>query len=740
MTHAPTDFALVIGVDHYPRWSDGAKNLQGPSNDAKAFRDWLIAPTGGGLSDRHVRLIVSTSEPPAPLQQVIDDALRELRQISQPGSCRRFYFYFGGHGHSPQSSAGRQALCLANWSMTEPRASLDLESYVNTAVGCMGFEEGLFFIDSCRLRLPVPPGKPCELECVDPQFGARHRAILFGADHYGAAFEGEIDQDIRGYFTEALLRILRRGRIELRDLAEQLELLVPELAKPRQQVAVPDLKVSMSRRIYLGPPAPDDPPPPPPQANSDDARALLTVKIQSGLENHTAGNYGEPPSPPHGRVVIFRGDEVAASGMGGYSGELAKGSYVVSVMHGGSVESRPLEFDADKELVIKLPRRFSSAPLSGTVAKHEWLTGPSVEESAWKASAGEQAIFVAHWSKAASSIVPVAGSLSLIGGEGVEIEARELGLTQVPPGTYFLRYRSAEYDLERPEPGDETLLVVPVAAGWDTQIFVADDNGRPGLEKASVLMRPAGSGFDPTDGLLDAYERAVAALVSGAAGPDPDTLDFLLWGKWRNPLFGLAGAYHHVRNMRATPEISCEDLDRLSVVSGNLRRLLGEGSGDVAALEIIRSMLAGEPMPKVSVDGPPLFRFAFDALVQADAEIPMLLSPFADAIAVGLHSGSPWTCWGTYAIRLAAVEIDRAAHDTLKLMYGDDRMSRAAAQRAMLHRLTPHWLVEVARDELEQADRQNRPPELARLVRRAGMPRRMCEAALARAQERVVVM
>src|SRR5207248_2034981 len=99
------------------------------------------------------------------------------------------------------------------------------------------------------------------------------------------------------------------------------------------------------------------------------------------------------------------------------------------------------------------------------------------------------------------------------------------------PGTFYLRYDS-------PDAGT-SILPIPIVAGWDTHIFILTVEGRPQLATASVSMRPAGAGFDPSDALIDAYERGIADLVTGGPGPDQETLDYLLWGKYRNPLFGL---------------------------------------------------------------------------------------------------------------------------------------------------------------------------------------------------------
>jgi hypothetical protein len=45
---------------------------------------------------------------------------------------------------------------LPHFSANSQAAALGLKSYVNTAVGCFGFEEGIFFLDCCRVQQIAP--------------------------------------------------------------------------------------------------------------------------------------------------------------------------------------------------------------------------------------------------------------------------------------------------------------------------------------------------------------------------------------------------------------------------------------------------------------------------------------------------------------------------------------------------------------------------------------------------------
>lgn len=74
-----TDFALVVGVDHYPSF----KSLNGAVGDAKAFYDWVCSEDGGVVQPAHARLIQSATSPAAPVQDQIDEALLEVIPASQ---------------------------------------------------------------------------------------------------------------------------------------------------------------------------------------------------------------------------------------------------------------------------------------------------------------------------------------------------------------------------------------------------------------------------------------------------------------------------------------------------------------------------------------------------------------------------------------------------------------------------------------------------------------------------------
>lgn len=690
MKHAPDDYALVIGINDYPRWNKGEKSLKGAVKDAQDFRDWLVNDEGGGLPCANVKLVLSSDNPLGPRQHVIDDAFRELRDLSEGKTRRRFYFYFSGHGHSRAGTFGQQSLCLANWSPADAGAALHLESYVKSSVGCLKFSEAVFFLDCCRLRQIAPLGHSSELECGDPQMADRSSAIVFGTEQYTPTYEGDVEGEIRGYFTAGLLQVLGEGTIELRDLVDRLKDLVPKLAKPKDQVV---RAIPADSKIYLGPPAGKRP---------SDKRDAVELHAAKGVETTISidTNLVEKNSPydlsivKPGDISIFRDEILVARNTGALSTFLSPGTYEVRIDHGEAWSMHPIVVGDGPFLAsYSLPRRQSASLLSSTVDKREWLTNPAVAASMWAASEGEQAAFISLRPSQSGMPNDIDGKLTL---DGKAIAEPNTLLKGQVPGSVALIYTE--------HIGTRWVLPIPIAAGWDTHIFVVVDKGRPQLGTASVSMRPAGSGFRPGDALVDAYERSIADLVTGGPGPDEKTLDDLLWGKYRNPLFGLLGAHFLVRKMRRDEVAHATDLHRLKIVTENLGRLLGKAAPDVVALRVWNDIL----LKKQELEEPPahlpLFSVGFQALVEATGWRPRGKESLFDRVALGLDVNSPWTVW-------------------------KDELFGFPAEYP--HELrVPESIRIFMREALEQAERTKQPLDFKRLIRRTMLPKNVLISAL----------
>jgi hypothetical protein len=219
-----TDFALVVGVDHYPRF----RSLQGAVADATRYHAWLCDRDGGGVAPKHARLVVSRPNPAAPLQDEIDEQLLDLVTAADAlGDGRRLYFHFSGHGaSSPDESGEDVALLLAKWSESLARLALSTEEY-RSALGGMGlFEEIVVSLDCCRTTAVRAVGLPPMITRLPQSPRCATRTFIAYATEAGrSAFEVP-DQDLwQGAFTRCLLAILRRSPqgISAADLKRMLE-------------------------------------------------------------------------------------------------------------------------------------------------------------------------------------------------------------------------------------------------------------------------------------------------------------------------------------------------------------------------------------------------------------------------------------------------------------------------------------------------------------------------------------
>ena len=233
------DFALVVGVEHYPSFS----GLRGAAADARAFHDWVCSPDGGAVPPQNTRLIVSTENPVAPIHDQIDDGLKELMLAAdRAGGGRRLYFYFSGHGATDEDQPPDDvALLLANWSVYRARVGLSSAKYRGRLAGLQLFEEVAMFLDCCRSTAHDAEGLPLTVSLPGRQSAAcpTRTFIAFATEAARPAFERPINGAWQGVFTRRLLAILRGSPdgITADELKRRLESEVPGV-RPDQRADV----------------------------------------------------------------------------------------------------------------------------------------------------------------------------------------------------------------------------------------------------------------------------------------------------------------------------------------------------------------------------------------------------------------------------------------------------------------------------------------------------------------------
>lgn len=238
-------YALVIGIDHYPRF----RSLKGARKDAEDFHDWLIdKDNGGGVPTANVELVLSKENPVRPIHDDIDDALEKLLSTARgDGGDKRLYLYFSGHGLG-RSNFGAD-LCLASWSKQRRAMALDSMCYLELVMGCGYFKEVVFLLDCCRVREMRSTALPPTIEFPAPGDGAPacRSFIGYATEFMNAAYEAETgltegESDVRGHFTRALIDALKGaaaepiGGVRASKLKEYLEVNTPLIAKASNHV------------------------------------------------------------------------------------------------------------------------------------------------------------------------------------------------------------------------------------------------------------------------------------------------------------------------------------------------------------------------------------------------------------------------------------------------------------------------------------------------------------------------
>ena len=242
-------YALVVGIDHYPRF----RSLNGACKDAKDFHAWLIGPDGGGVPATNVELVLSKEAPVRPIHDDIDDALEKiLFKARGDGVDTRLYLYFSGHGLG-RSNIGVD-LCLASWSKQRRAMALDSMGYLQLVMSCGYFREVIFFLDCCRVREVRSAALPPTIELPMPGDGAPacRSFIGYATEFMNAAYEAETGQsvgesDVRGHFTRALMEALKgaaaepTGGVRASKLKEYLEVNTPLIAKANNHIQKPEV-------------------------------------------------------------------------------------------------------------------------------------------------------------------------------------------------------------------------------------------------------------------------------------------------------------------------------------------------------------------------------------------------------------------------------------------------------------------------------------------------------------------
>lgn len=208
----PLDFAVIVGVDHYPEYDGLADRDLGSRVNATCFLEWFLDSCQAIGSLAEYRLLVSDDQSNDATRAKIVKALSEVCAQCPP-SGGRLTFYFSGHGTTTRQDGSLVDVILPSDADPESRGLL-LEDIMNFCAH-YPFEQQLFVVEACR--------EPIEDQGVDkirrpdshPSLRSPHQRILLQATKQGALAYGRVagDEEPTGFFTRGLLAAFR-GRLE----------------------------------------------------------------------------------------------------------------------------------------------------------------------------------------------------------------------------------------------------------------------------------------------------------------------------------------------------------------------------------------------------------------------------------------------------------------------------------------------------------------------------------------------
>lgn len=445
------DHAILLAVNRYP----GLSSLQGPENDAKAFRDWLVSPEGGAVPDTQVISILS-SDPPTPsdlydehptvrdFHRALDKLTLDAQRQFKARAGRRLYLFLAGHGFTAGAIKNDPALFTAE-AQAYDAVHIAAPRYATRMADAGLFDEIVLVMDCCQdffftkeVMNPtwMPPARNMTNQVkVFQAFGApRGQAAFEDAAQPGGPVRGNFSRiwcealataeaDENGWVTSETVR--RRALRLWKDSGLQEKTgNVPPIDLPSDEI-----------RFYrkgAPPQAPQSPQPVGttslPRVGRGGPRAGTTrQRIEEDLEKLSSMEFrtmdkamprvgGQPPvALRRGAVRIEAQDELATievldkhlhtvgGGLATLELQLPVGRYTARFRLGDALLDEAFQVLSDP-VVVRCPDRlrFSSpAPLPDTSTTHEYHAGPAgallqasrlASATAW--TAGQLLVFV----------------------------------------------------------------------------------------------------------------------------------------------------------------------------------------------------------------------------------------------------------------------------------------------------------------------------------------------------------
>lgn len=201
---ANNDYALLFAINKY-RDSNTWKKLNGPVNDSKRFKTWLL---GLGQVPKNNITEIAREDGRTPTFSDLMIAVDDLSQAAPSGSRigRRLYIFLAGHGIESTRNAVIEPLLVTAEASDRMIVGFPGQRALDFFRISARFEEVVLFMDCCRDMDRTAP-EPSWWPEFKPDRAARN--VLFGTalatQIFSKSREKKLGTKVQGIFTNALM-------------------------------------------------------------------------------------------------------------------------------------------------------------------------------------------------------------------------------------------------------------------------------------------------------------------------------------------------------------------------------------------------------------------------------------------------------------------------------------------------------------------------------------------------------
>lgn len=363
-------------------------------------------------------------------------------------------------------------------------------------------------------------------------------------------------------------------------------------------------------------------------------------------------------------LKLFNGyNEIVSQGYGNMNLQVPKGIYQLRVEMNEHVEDRNYRVTEDIADRLETINTASATPLVGITSTHEYFSGPSME---WSRKSTETGQFVSGNSififlRYSDKNIPFENIKAPEKGFVILNEYRQVVFSlkksnvksesgehsefygsiafheKVPPGQYYLQYKTKELSWEIP---------LYVFENWQTQLFMMIRE-TPSFSTARISIEKQGfSSQSPENLQLDAM---IQKMYNGIYILPESLREAAAIGKWQNPMLGIISCYMYLMSNDSKD-------DRLfDTILSNLENFIlnDKDAPDLAALRLLAAVHFNKPLPKQSLSAPCMVSAGMSIFLKQSSQDEGLIKKgsVAEKVFRTMHAESIWTTYDPSSVK-----------------------------------------------------------------------------------------